>query len=117
MTAEQLESLELDIPINARSKIIIESAFEWLKENTILEFDTQTGKGVSELPACVKLFIIKFYDVQMLSTGVTSESIEGLSQSFDTTDKNTLIWQIAESLLYPYLKSRVRFVSASKKWN
>lgn len=117
MTTEQIENLELDIPINARTRLIIESAFEWLKENTTLEFDTETGEGVERLPAGAKLFIIKFYDIQMLSVGVTSESIEGLSQSFDTADKNALIWQIAEGLLYPYLKSRVRFVAAERKWN
>lgn len=117
MTTEQLENLELDIPINARTKLIIESAFEWLKENTTFDLNIETGEGIEKLPACAKLFVIKFYDVQMLAVGVASESIEGLSQSFDTTDKSALIWQIAENLLQPYLKSRVRFVAAQKKWN
>lgn len=117
MTTEQIESLGLDIPINARSKLIIESGLEWVKENTTLEFDINSGEGVDTLPPSVKLFIVKFFDVQMLSVGVTSESIQGLSQSFDTSDKNALIWQIAEELLYPYLKSRIRFVTAKKRWN
>ena len=117
MTTEQIESLGLDIPINARSKLIIESGLEWVKKNTTLEFDINSGERVDTLPPSVKLFIVKFFDVQMLSVGVTSESIQGLSQSYDTSDKNALIWQIAEELLYPYLKSRIRFVTAKKRWN
>ncbi|MBP3629894.1 MAG: hypothetical protein J6J23_00185 [Clostridia bacterium] len=117
MTIEQVESLDLGImPIDTKTKIVIESGLEWVKENTTLEFDINTGEGLELLSPSVKLFLIKFFDIQMLSVGVSSESIEGLSQSYDTTDKNTLIWQVAEGLLYPYLKSRVRFVSAQKRW-
>lgn len=118
MTIEQVENLDLGItPINSRNKLIIESGLEWVKENTTLEFDINSGEGVDILPPSVKLFIVKFFDVQMLSVGVTSESIQGLSQSYDTSDKNALIWQLAEGLLYPYLKSRIRFVTAKKRWN
>lgn len=118
MTAEQAESLNLGIkPINDRALLIIESALEWVKENTTLVFDINSTDDLKGLPSSVKLFITKFFDIQMLSVGVTSESIEGMSQSFDTGDKNTLIWQMAEGLLTSYLKSQIRFVSAKKRWN
>lgn len=63
-----------------------------------------------------KAFIVKFFDVNMLDVGVTSESIEDMSQSFDTGDKTAMIWQFAEELLAPYLISRVRFIAAEKRW-
>lgn len=117
MTKEQAESLDLGIkPINGRELLIIESGLEWIKENTTLTFDINSDKDLKALPSSVKLFLVKFSDIQKLSAGVSSESIEGLSHSFDTSDKGTLIWQTAESLLGPYLKSRIRFVSAEKRW-
>lgn len=117
MTTEQIESLELDItPINGRTKLIIESGLEWLLQNTTLEFDINTGEGLGLLPACTKLFLLKFYDIQTLSAGVASESIDGMSQSFDTGNRENLVWKFAEEMLYPYLKSRVRFVAAKKRW-
>lgn len=117
MTAEQIELLHLGIsPIDDRVILIVESGLEWVKRNTTLEFDVNNDEELQSLPSCVRLFLVKFFDIQMLSAGVTSESIEGLSQSFDTSDKSGMIWQFAEELLYPYLKSRIRFVAAEPRW-
>lgn len=117
MTREQIELLHLGIaPIDDRAIIIVESGLEWVKANTTLEFDMNKDDDLTALPSVVKLFIVKFFDVQMISAGVSSESIEGLSQSFDTSDKSVLIWQFANELLSPYLKSRVSFVAATKRW-
>lgn len=115
--SELVESLKLGIaPIDDRNCLIVESAIEWIKANTTLEFDIENEEDLKALPSCVRLFIVKFFDVNMLSVGVASESIEDMSQSFDTGDKTAMIWQFAEELLYPYLKSRVRFVAAAKRW-
>lgn len=117
MTAQQIENLKLGIaPIDDRTILIIESGFEWVKANTTLEFDMNNDDDLKALPSCVRLFIVQFFDIQTLSVGVTSESIEGLSQSYGTSDKNDLIWQSAKELLGDYLKSRVRFVAATRKW-
>ncbi len=117
MTKSQIELLHLGIaPIDDRAILIVESGLEWVKENTTLVFDMNNDNDLAALPSVVKLFLVKFFDVQMISAGVTSESIEGLSQSFDTSDKSALIWQFAEELLSPYLISRVTFVSAKKRW-
>lgn len=117
MTKEQVELLKLGImPIDDRVILIVESALDWVSDNTTLDFDKNQDEDLKNLLPCVRLFILKFFDVQMLSAGVTSESIEGLSQSFDSGDKNDLVWQFAEELLYPYLKSRVRFVPAERKY-
>lgn len=113
LTQEQIESLHLGIaPIDERTILIIESGIDWVKRNTTIDTDDLTA-----LPACVRLFLVKFFDCNMLTAGVTSESISGLSQSFDNTDKSALIWQYAEELLYPYLKSRVRFIQATRRWD
>lgn len=117
MTKQQIELLRLGIaPIDDRVTLIIESGLEWVKENTTLEFDIEKDEELKALPSSVRLFLVKFFDVQMISAGVTSESIEGLSQSFDTSDKSAMIWQFAEELLSPYLKNRIRFVAAKRKW-
>lgn len=117
LTAERIELLHLGIsPIDDRVCLIVESGLEWVKNNTTLEFDTNKDDDLIALPSVVRLFLVKFFDVNMISAGVASESIEGLSQSFDTSDKSAMIWQFAEELLTPYLKSRIRFVTAQRKW-
>lgn len=117
MTVQQIELLKLGIsPIDDRVVLIVESGLEWVKQNTTLEFDMENDEDLRALPSSVRLFLTKFFDIQQVSAGVTSESIEGLSLSFDTSDKSALIWQFAEELLTPYLKSRVRFVTAEKRW-
>ena len=117
MTSQQVATLKLGIaPIDEKTILIVESALEWLQNNTTLEFDINNEEDLKALPSCVRLFITKFIDVNMISAGVSSESIEGLSQSFDTGDKPALIWQFANELLADYLKSRIRFVAATKKW-
>lgn len=117
MTAQQIELLRLGIaPIDERVTLIIESGLEWVKENTTLEFDMNNDEDLRALPSCVRLFLIKFFDVNTLSAGVSSESIEGLSQSFSQTSDDKLTWDIAYNLLGGYLKSRVRFVAAQRRW-
>lgn len=112
MTSEEIASLNLGIELNTQTEIIINSGIEWLNENTTI--DTADSEN---FPSIAKLFLIKFNELQSVSVGVSSESIEGLSQSFDNTDKTQLLWQIADELLQPYLKNRIRFVCAKRKWN
>lgn len=117
MTKEQIELLRLGIaPIDDRVTLIVESGLEWVKANTTLEFDMGNDEELKALPSCVRLFLVKFFDVNMLSAGIASESIEGLSQSYESGDKSAMIWQFAEELLSPYLKSRIRFIAAERKW-
>lgn len=117
MTKEQIELLELGIsPIDNRVILIIGSGMEWLKTNTTFEFDMNNDEDLKSLPYRVRLFLVKFFDIQMLGTGIVSESIEGLSQSFSQTNKEDLVWDAAKELLSNDLKSRVRFVTAKKVW-
>ena len=117
MTVEQVELLKLGIsPIDDRVILIVESGLEWVKQNTTLEFDVNNDEDLKALQPCVRLFLTKFFDVQMLNVGVASESIEGLSQSFNNDDKSALIWQFATELLSPYLKSRIKFIPAQRRF-
>lgn len=112
LTSEQISNLQLGIsPIDARTEIAINTGIEWLEEHTTIDVT-----DLNKFPYSAKLFLIKFYDLQKIRTGISSQSIEGLSQSFDTSDKNAQLWQFAEQYLSGYLKSCVRFVSATKKW-
>ena len=112
MTAEQIARLNLGVDTNdARTVLTINAALEWLGENTTI--DTE---DIEHLPSCAKLFMIKYSEISSLQTGVASESIEGLSQSFNQTGAETMIWDAANSLLPGYMKSRVRFVSAKPRW-
>ena len=118
MTNEQVATLNLGIqPINAKTCLTVESAFNWVLENTTLEFDINNIEELKTLPAQVRLFVIEYNEIMSKNTGVVSESIEGLSQSFKFDSKKALIWEAAESL-FPdeWLKSPVRFISSSKRW-
>lgn len=92
------------------------AALEWLAKNTTLTVDLNDVAALEKLPFAAKLFISKYDEIVSSSSVVSSESIEGLSQSYNQTDKGALLWQAAEQLLSDYLKGQVRFVSASKRW-
>lgn len=116
ITREQVESLKLSIaPIDERACLLVESALDWIKDNTTLKIEF-TDEAIQALPAQVRLFVLRYIDVMTMTAGVQSESIEGLSQSFSSADKGALLWQYAEELLGKWLVSRVRFVTAQKRW-
>lgn len=91
------------------------AALEWISENTSLEVSTEDPAALKELPASAKLFVSKYVEILSLKSGVSSQSIEGLSLSFETTDKSTMLWQLAQSLLGKHLR-QVRFHPAKRRW-
>lgn len=118
ITNEQVESLKLSIaPINERTCLLVESAIDWINDNTTLQIDISDSSALEALPANVRLFIVQFIDIMTMTAGVSSESIEGLSQSFSSDSKGALIWQYAEQLLDKWLISPCRFVEATRRWN
>ena len=107
------------IPIAANDPLATleaEAALEWMHENTTLSLDTVDVATISALPACAKLFVMKYVETFNVRVGVSSQSIEGLSMSFTSNDKSTLVWQLANSLLGAYLKSQVRVIPARRRW-
>ncbi len=118
MTAENIK--EIGIPcddISERTCLMVECAIEWLVAHTTLQIDVNDIETLKKLPACAKLFILKYTEISDRDTGVTSESLGGMSQSFDVSNSNQdLIWELAEELLSNYLKSRGAFIPAKRKW-
>lgn len=119
MTVEELQALELPIE-EATNEIAlyIEAAIDWVNKNTKLNIDkADLVTSVAALPAGAKLFLCRYYDVMSTGgTGVSSESIGGMSQSFTTDSKKTLLWQLASELLDGYLLGQVRSVPNVSKW-
>lgn len=117
MTAEQL--IAAGIPLSGNDAITTlqaEAALDWMQENTILQFDKTDGGSIKALPACAKLFVVKYCEAIGMREGVASQSIEGLSVSFDTTNKSAVLWQLARNLLGKYLKSQVHVFPAKRRW-
>lgn len=102
--------------ITVSDELVGNAALEWLSENTGLNVDLNDSSTVGALPFAARLFISKYDEIVSASSVVASESIEGLSQSFNTSDKATLLWQTAEQLLSGYLKRRISFVAAKPRW-
>lgn len=111
MTVEQVQSLKLGISVDDKTVLSVESALEWLEHNTTIDVS-----DVENLSASARLFISKFVEIQKRNSTVSSESIEGLSLSFSSDKTEDLIWSKAQELLGDYLKSRIRFVAAQKRW-
>lgn len=119
MTPEQIKSLKIGISAaDDMTSLLVENAMQWVLDNTTLDFDMNNDDDLKALPACVRLFVVKFMEVNNLSAGVSGESIEGLSQSFSSENKSDLLWQYAEELLGAYLiAGQVSFVAAQNRWD
>lgn len=93
------------------NEVIREAALEWISSNTT--FDV----SIEPLPAGVELFIEKYGQVMGIRAGVTSESISGLSQSFDTGSISALLKQYARELIgSEYVVSDVEVFPALDSW-
>lgn len=92
-----------------QTALLADAALEWITEHTTL-------KSAAELPPSAKVFLLKYMVLMQQSTGVTSESLAGMSQSFDTTEKGLQLVQLARELMGAYMNSDVHFVSAKGRW-
>ena len=111
MTPDLIRNLRLGIePITDRTCLLVESALEWIDNNTTIKID------IENLSAKARLFIAKYVEIMSLRTGVASESIGGLSQSF-VTDTNDMIINLAGDLFGDDLiTNKVKFVGAGDRW-
>lgn len=93
------------------SNILRESAILWLESNTTIDVKT------TPLPSNVELFIEKYGSIMELRPGVSSESISGLSQSFNSSDISMLLRQYAKEILgEENMVSDVKVFPALEKW-
>ena len=94
-----------------------EAALDWMKEHTTLQLDKADAASIEALPASAKLFCVKYSEAMRRKAGVTSESIEGLSQSFDASESPAdSVWALARMLLGSWMKSQVRVTPAKRRW-
>ena len=118
MTETQVRSLRLGIePINDRTCLTVESAILWVNSHTTLDIDPNSDDDLAAIAANVKMFLIKYFEIMELTLGVTSESISGLSQSFNGSDITSLLWEAANELLGDVLLSQIAFYPAKERWN
>lgn len=113
ITKEQFK----EFGITVKNDIIGNAALEWISKNTSLSVDLNDVATLEALPFSAKAFISKYSEIMSASSVVQSQSIEGLSQSFNNGNKSSLLWQAAEELLGDYLtKGRIKFISAKNRW-
>lgn len=107
ITQEQFKELGLDVDVLTGN-----AAIEWIAANTTID-----TTEITTLSASARLFVKKYCELDQNPLGVASESIEGLSQSFHKQDSGEdAIWDLAQKYIGQFLQSRVRFVTAKKKW-
>lgn len=114
-----VELIAAGIPLSegdALSVLHAEAALDWMKEHTTITFDKADAASIEALPACAKLFVVKYSELFRVREGVASQSIEGLSQSFHSVNKDNAVWALAHSLLDGYLHSGVRVHTAKRRW-
>jgi hypothetical protein len=117
MTVEELKALELPIDADAMSALYVGAAVDWLNTNTTLEIDKGNLKeSIAALPDGAKLFLCRYRDVMTTDGTVASESIAGMSQTFNNTSKTALLYQLAIELIPSYLKSQVQSIGNVSKW-
>ncbi len=118
MTAEEWTAAGVPVAAgDAVAALRADAALDWLAEHTTLEFDRARAQIIAELPACAKIFVLKFSELIKRKSGLASQSIEGLSQSFDAGGGvEASVWALTNALLSGYVKSQVRVFPARKKW-
>lgn len=117
MTALELQEAGILITDdNPKTILSVMSGLEWLKENTILEIEPENAESIRALPSRVKLFLLKFVDILERENGISSESIDGLSQSFESSNLVQDIDKLSKTLIADLLKSQVKFIPAKRRW-
>ena len=99
------------------NELIGNAALEYIAENTTLEIDFDNADTVKALPFSAKLFVQKYEEVVSTSSVVASESIEGLSLSFKQGDKADMLNDLLNTYLSKYIKGRITFIPATRRWN
>ncbi len=112
MTADEWEAAGVPLPNEQPETVLMaNAALDWIGEHTSLDIENPKA-----FPSGAKLFVLKYIACMSQSFGVTSESLAGMSQSFDASDKGGQLMQYARELMGQYLNSDIRFVPAESRW-
>lgn len=99
------------------TSLYLDAGLEWLEEHTTIQLEEYTVETIKALPSKAKLFLLNFSEIMQRETGIVSESIAGMSQTFQEQGKDALIWNVAKTLLKGQLKSTITVLPARKRWN
>lgn len=117
LSIEEIRALGLPIEnIDDKVCLYINAALDWLEQNTTLYFDKDDVDSVKSLPSGANLFIISFIEIMSQNSIVASESIAGMSQSFNIKNKDILVSDLASTLLSEYY-SNVKSAMYVDKWS
>ena len=116
MTVETLTQLQIPItPADDTACMYADCALDWININTKLKYDLNNLP--ESLPSNVRLFILKYFELMYNNPGVTSESIQGLSQSFTGAERTgILLWEYASELLGEYMAGAMVAVPTEAPW-
>ena len=113
ITLEQFKELGITISNALKGN----AALEHIANNTTLEVDLEDFETIKALPFSARLFIEKYEEVVSASSTVANESIEGLSLSFKQSDKADMLTDLENTYLKKWLKGKITFIPATKRWN
>lgn len=117
MTVEELQALNLPIKATATTCLYVGAAIDWINSNTTLVIDkANLQDDVEALPDGAKLFICRYFEIMSSDNSIASESIGGMSQTFNSNSKTSLLYELAKELIGDYLLGQVRSVPNVSKW-
>ena len=117
MTLEELKALNLPIEETPTNALYVGAAADWINANTTLVIEKDNlQESIKTLPDGAKIFICRYIDIMSIDGTVTSESIGGMSQTFSTASKASLLYQLASELIGQYMRGQVRSVPNVSKW-
>lgn len=117
VTIEELKGAGIPVDEDDPEALLrAEAAIEYINANTTLHADCDNIDSIKSLPAPARLFILKFGEVMSSYSGVTSESLGGMSQSFGTDRYDDMLLDLLDSLLGAYRKSTAVVLQAKNKW-
>lgn len=116
MTMDELVSLGLPVRNSEKNLLYINSALDWLAENTTLDVAEDDYGKIAALPSSAKLFLVKFCEVSEKDAAVSGETVGPMSQSFSGVGSDKLVMGLARQLLKAYLKPNVKFIPCKRRW-
>jgi hypothetical protein len=115
ITAQLLEQAGIFTDADSTDCLWAESGIDWITANTTLNPDKNNPETIINLPAGAKLFVREYARIAGQS-GIASESIEGLSQSFTTDSVQSQLNALALALMPDYF-SAIRFIPKQQQWD
>lgn len=114
ITAEVIANAGISIDSDDLTALnIVDAALDYIAENSTIKVDKS---DLSSLPAAAKIFIVKFSEI-INRTGISSESMSGMSQSFESGSTDSLLLDLFNTLLGKYAKSQMHIVQCTRRWD